>query len=204
MNPMQLLTASKSLMDIKEATGRYRMTEGLLPKFNSTTRAAPSASTTRAEPSKQAPGLGIENPLRTKVEAKSKMPSVKPALIGTRRFFLRNGNSALSFCVKASVSVTGALKKINPVSYWVRRKRQVTPENATLNKTAVQGELSLDKVKVVRNDLSDTDLEIVPVTNLEKSDAPQPVPVLINGCEPTVTSWGQLASRIFGSEQTPI
>jgi hypothetical protein len=27
----------------------------------------------------------------------------------------------------------------------------------------VQGELSLDLVKVVRNDLSDTDLEIVPV-----------------------------------------
>ncbi|MBI3849051.1 MAG: hypothetical protein HY298_01990 [Verrucomicrobia bacterium] len=204
MNPMQLLTASKSLMDIKEATGRYRMTEGLLPKFNSNARTIPPASTRKTEPITPSPVSQIQAPPMTKWEAKPKILPVKSLLIGTREIFLKSGISILAVCGKASASVTSALKKINPLSYWGRRRCQGKPENARLIKAAVQGELSLDKVKVVRNDLSDTDLEIIPVHNREKPDAPQQVPMQVSGREPMAKSWGRLASRIFGSEQTPI
>ena len=42
---------------------------------------------------------------------------------------------------------------------YVKPARPAAPRSA---KPAVQTELSLDKVRVVRNDLSETDLEIVP------------------------------------------
>lgn len=52
----------------------------------------------------------------------------------------------------------------------------------------VQGELSLDGVKVVRNDLSDADLEIVPAKPARRADlAPLP----------EVNAWQRLTTRIF-------
>jgi hypothetical protein len=40
----------------------------------------------------------------------------------------------------------------------------------------VQGELSLDKIKVVRNDLSETDLEVVPLRLRPKNTLAEAVP----------------------------
>jgi hypothetical protein len=55
------------------------------------------------------------------------------------------------------------------------------------NKPPVQGELSLDEVKVIRNDLADADLEVVPS---RKSDSEPAAPA---------RSWAKLAERIAGS-----
>jgi hypothetical protein len=45
----------------------------------------------------------------------------------------------------------------------MKRKPKVEkPAIPEFSKPAVQGELSLDRVKVMRNDLSDADLEVVP------------------------------------------
>ncbi len=43
-----------------------------------------------------------------------------------------------------------------------RTRKPVQMTMACAPKPPVQGELSLDKIKVVRNDLSDADLEVVP------------------------------------------
>src|SRR6185312_12504505 len=54
------------------------------------------------------------------------------------------------------------MKKLNPLKYLPTPKptaRHVL--RAKVARTPVQAELSLEKVKVVRNDLSDTDLEIM-------------------------------------------
>jgi hypothetical protein len=59
----------------------------------------------------------------------------------------------------------------------------------------VQGELSLERVKVVRNDLSDADLEVVRV----RASAP----AATAGVEQTVNgqnAWGRLATRVFGTD----
>jgi hypothetical protein len=67
--------------------------------------------------------------------------------------------------------------------------------------TPIQTELSLDKVKVVRNDLSDADLEVVPVTTakgLLGNSPPAQVTALrgrMNG------SWNRLTARLF---QVPV
>jgi hypothetical protein len=52
----------------------------------------------------------------------------------------------------------------------------------------IQSELSLDEVKVVRNDLSDADLEVVPAKPARRADA---VPL------PEANAWSRLTTRIF-------
>lgn len=44
---------------------------------------------------------------------------------------------------------------------WVKKLNPFATQGAPVPRAAVQGELSLDNVKPVRNDLSDTDLELV-------------------------------------------
>jgi hypothetical protein len=56
---------------------------------------------------------------------------------------------------KAALSKAGSMMKRKP-----KVEKPAIPE---FSKPAVQGELSLDRVKVMRNDLSDADLEVVPV-----------------------------------------
>jgi hypothetical protein len=57
-----------------------------------------------------------------------------------------------------------------------------------LAKRLVQSELSLDRVRVVRNDLSDSDVEIVPV----KPAAPVPEPE-------AEKTWEKVTGRLFGA-----
>lgn len=59
---------------------------------------------------------------------------------------------------------------------------------------AVQTELSLDAVKVIRNDLSDADIEVVPVKSQTVSPAEPPV------LPPSRRSWNSLTERLVGAE----
>jgi hypothetical protein len=53
---------------------------------------------------------------------------------------------------------------------WGRAKK-ANPARVLAGRPLVQGELSLDKVKVVRNDLSETDFEIVPLGRAQREAA---------------------------------
>lgn len=65
-----------------------------------------------------------------------------------------------------------SLAKLNPRKLIPRLKPAVTPIVAKASATTpVQAELSLEKVRVMRNDLSDADLEIVP---MQVATAPTP------------------------------
>jgi hypothetical protein len=55
---------------------------------------------------------------------------------------------------------------------------------------AVQAELSLDAVKVLRNDLSDVDIEVVPLKSRPADDAAMPER------EPAKKMWGLLGARL--------
>ena len=59
---------------------------------------------------------------------------------------------------KAS-SATAWARKLNPISLW----RGLPPAAAVTAPQPVQSELLLDAVKVVHNDLSDADVEVVPI-----------------------------------------
>jgi len=56
----------------------------------------------------------------------------------------------------------------------------------------------LDNVQVVRNDLSDADLEVVPVAPA----GVKPDLAAAGQCETAGKTWGRLTARIFGANQT--
>jgi len=91
----------------------------------------------------------------------------------------------LSNAPSSAVSWVG---KLNPVSLW-----RGSPEPDA--QPSVQAELSLDGVKVVHNDLSDVDVEVVPVKSRTAQEVP--VPVLA----PATKSWEVLGERLFKMEE---
>jgi hypothetical protein len=91
----------------------------------------------------------------------------------------------LSSTPSSAVSWVG---KLNPASLW-----RGLPEPAA--QPSVQAELSLDGVKVVHNDLSDADVEVVPVKSRTAQEIS--VPVL----SPAKKSWEVLGERLFKMEE---
>jgi hypothetical protein len=78
------------------------------------------------------------------------------------------------------------VSKLNPISIFC-----AVPPFADKNVTPVQVELSLEKVKVVHNDLSDADVEIVPMKSRPaRGPAPADLP-------PAKKSWEALGERIM-------
>ncbi len=184
---MQLLAASKSLMGARSAPGRYRMAAGnLLPKFNAVEPTTSPASVAKIDLVNLPPKPRIENRETTQSARESKYAFIKRVVNRARLSFFETGSPFVNAPSEVGAAVTGKPGKIKPV------------------KLAVQGELSLDKVKVVRNDLSDTDLEVVPVTKMAPPDLVGPSPASANQSASTETSWGRLTTRIFGARQTPV
>ena len=79
---------------------------------------------------------------------------------------------------KPSMPKLPSMAKLNPAKWIPKRKAQAVAVVASPQSGPVQAELSLEKVRVVRNDLSDADLEIVPMKPVTPKPArrekPQP------------------------------
>jgi hypothetical protein len=84
------------------------------------------------------------------------------------------------------VRATSWASKLNPISIW-RGSAPAVPSAPC----PVQSELSLDSVKVVHNDLSDADVEVVPIKS--RTADKTAVPTL----PPPEKSWEFLAERMF-------
>ncbi len=85
----------------------------------------------------------------------------------------------------ASKSLASWTNKLNPASFWggpTPAEPKVLP--------AVQAELSLDTVTVVHNDLSDADVEVVPIKS-------RPAPPEIAASSPSKKSWEILSERLL-------
>jgi hypothetical protein len=141
MSLAKLLSAGKSLVGgSRDDSSRYRMgNPGLLPKFGSGNKVLQEESGMR-------PGALAEGESTKRFESNqdktSGEPNPKPerATQTQHQSWLRR--------------ITAGLSRIR-----VKPKQKDIPRFA---KNPVQAELSLDRVRVVRNDLSDSDLEIVP------------------------------------------
>ena len=96
------------------------------------------------------------------------------------------------------------VKKVNPLLYLTGHGAKHSSAKLRTPREPVQTELSLENLKVVRNDLSDTDLEVVPAKSLAKSSqsevsATKPTLQTPRGTEETTLS--RLTSRFFGQGQ---
>ena len=81
---------------------------------------------------------------------------------------------------------TSWASRLNPISIWRESHAAAQPARAT-----VQSELSLDSVKVVHNDLSDADVEVVPMKSRTRDAAGIP------DLPPPSKPWEYLAERMF-------
>ena len=99
---------------------------------------------------------------------------------------------------KTEVAASENAPKVSyPQGRWTLFKNPFHPKViSTTEKAPVQGELSLESVKPMRNDLHDSDLEIVAGTApVKPADAP------VATGEAASVSWGRIASRIFGAKE---
>ena len=83
----------------------------------------------------------------------------------------------------AAARKTTWISKLNPVSIF-----RAAPSAAN-DATPVQVELSLEKVKVVHNDLSDADVEVVPMKSRPVRES--------SASQPAKKSWAELGERIM-------
>lgn len=80
--------------------------------------------------------------------------------------------------------------KFNPISIW-RGSPSSAPQK---DQRPLQAELSLDRVKVVHNDLSDVDVEVVPIKSRPALEKVEPALASAHGED----SWSRLSAKIFG------
>jgi hypothetical protein len=165
MNLAKLLVAGKSIVNGREEISYRANKHVYLPKFGLAQN--PFKSPDEAEPA-EPEAETIAAPIKkavTPVAAKTqKLPTLAP---GPAR-------------------ATTWASKLNPISMW-RGSAPAAPSAPC----PVQSELSLDSVKVVHNDLSDADVEVVPIKS--RTADKTAVPVL----PPPEKSWEFLAERMF-------
>lgn len=94
------------------------------------------------------------------------------------------------------------LKKLNPLVWFDDRKpAEPKPAAPGFHKKPVQGELSLDNIKVMRNDLSDADVEVVQKQTLPMQDIPLPggsaAAMAIPELPPAASAWEFLGERLL-------
>jgi hypothetical protein len=191
MSLMQLLTNGKTLVDLKHSTSRYQMPgKNFLPKFGPTKnpfsnppRSQPAAVVVPPAPKPSLPAAKIPP---AKLKETQRLPALPAKMKETKRLpFVAARKSAQSpvtepaWWEKFLDWAGGVMAKANPAAWWASRKSPVKSAIPRFDKPVVQGELSLENIKVVRNDLSDADMEVVPAktftgdTNFKPALQPQ-------------------------------
>jgi len=231
MSLLRLLAAGRSLVGMKDITARYRMrTAALLPKFGSPKN--PFAAPAKTEP-KPRPGIApAAVPAQTKPEpvkmetvplfdGKPKTPPAPAApktpvapvkakeplreTIQPARPELKSMPARPATAARKPAAFGGWVTRINPLPLLRLLKpganKSPKPRPA---RAAVQGELSLEKVKVVRNDLNDADVELLPARPTVTVSASSAISPVMTKTEPKTgsTTWNRLTSRLLGAGQS--
>jgi hypothetical protein len=168
MNLGKLLVAGKSIIGGRGEIA-YRISDrGYLPKFISPKN--PFAPAIKEEPAPKADEVPVKPGLASDGAKTQKLPAFPAARIQKKSW----------------------VSKFNPISVW-RGSRTPAPQKA---QRPMQAELSLDRVKVVHNDLTDAEVEIVPIKSRTMPEPETPVvPPAHNG-----DSWSRLSAKIFGAK----
>jgi hypothetical protein len=159
----KLLTTGKSLVGLRDCNSRYQLRKGALPKFGSAqnpfisrVRREPPVTIVEREP--QLPKLTAAEVAAANLKKTQALPVMdEPAVAKIQK-------PQPAELTKVPGTLAGWLKKMNPMLWWANRKpAQPKPLIPRFSQThgPVQGELSLDNIKVLRNDLSETDMEVV-------------------------------------------
>ncbi|HWH71476.1 MAG TPA: hypothetical protein VNT26_19020 [Candidatus Sulfotelmatobacter sp.] len=217
MRLLRLLTAGRSLVGLQDSAGRYHATDQrLLPKFGSAKN--PFRATTLPEPTSaagvRAAGDNVPAWRTPAVEPLTPAPAVPaPARGGFGEPAYPSQSQAPQPPVPSSASKPAnrpwfgqcASKLAALLAPAPKPAKPAKPAKAAvprLAKSPVQGELSLDAIKVVRNDLSDSDLEVIPAQTPVPQASPAPAPVPVESAETVGATWSRVSTRLFGAGKT--
>lgn len=184
MSLMQFLTVNRTFKGVNDGDSPYRVSEDVyLPKFNTEAEALPVAK----------PLARVTRPADADLFAAPAPIAVEPVL--TREVLPpvapKPAEPMSRPVVEAPVQPAAPVAKARTFSWRSQGKRP---------KAVVQGELSLDKVKVMRNDLADADLELVTVGPARNGQ----LGLAFGGqvaapAAPTRFPWGRFVGRWFMS-----
>jgi hypothetical protein len=199
MNLGKLLAAGKSIMNGRADISYRSNKQVYLPKFGPAKN--PFKNETAAETAGGSPSQA--SPAETTKPAVA-LNSIAASPVGPRPVRAANeeadalaaGDTASTIAQKLPAlpamreKKAGWTGKLNPISIF--RGAPVKPEAKAEGEPTVQAELSLDSVRVLHNDLSDVDVEVVPMKS--RTGAPQ--------AAPAKRSLEILGKRLFGVEPT--
>jgi hypothetical protein len=209
MSLLRLLTTGKSLVGVKVTESRYRLTsQRLLPQFGSARNPFSSRGNSAPVPteahSPEDPGANCASEERRGIPSScGKSAAGFPSAVQDRVV----STSASGQCrkealrLRAVALLTGWRAKVSRLLGRPRGKtaRPAIPRFTKQPVQPVQSELSLDKIKVVRNDLSDADLEVVTARQPAAPAIPAPGPRSEEGTGVAQSTWGRVTTRIFGA-----
>ena len=186
----RLLAAGKSLIGAHDGAGRYRVNKHIaLPKFISPRN--PFASTGKTEcPSAHAEPSTMAD-VKLAVAPAAKAHAAAP---GTTR-------SRIARTTRVSGWWSEWVRKLNQLPRLKRKPGSVKSLIPRPAKAPIQSEFSLDKVQVVRNDLSDTDFEVVSAKTMIAVSRGTSALTAQPKLEPAGNTWNRVVSRIFGAGQ---
>ncbi len=190
MSLVKLLSAGKSLVGGQQVQSRYRMNKQMrLPKFISPRN--PFATEIKMEAARSLPVEPEQNgsaPKEVAIRKATKEESKRVALVARLALGMRRAGEWLG--------------KTNPFSRFTKSAGAERSTIPCFTKPPIQSELCLDKVQVVRNDLSDADLEVVAVVAPVAPHGVKSALATACHCETAGNAWGRLTTRMFGSTQT--
>jgi hypothetical protein len=161
MSLLRLLTNGKTLVGLKKPEHRYHLPgETALPKFGG--KKNPFRATVFPDKAETAETDGSAAvPKAVAVEATAPIEPTPPCPQGAAPGFIPSTLKAEAAApVQAREPAVVRTSPFKALLLWGRAKK-ANPALALAGRPLVQGELSLDRVKVVRNDLSESDFEIV-------------------------------------------
>ena len=209
MSLLRLLTTGKSLVGLKDTDSRYRLTsQRLLPQFgrarNPFTSGENSASAQAEVRSAEDPGANGVSEARLGIQSSCGKPAVglPSAFNGRAVPTSANGQGLMAALRPRVVSLLSGWRAKVGGLFGRPRGKTAKPAIPQFTKQAVQGELSLDKIKVVRNDLSDADLEVVPAKQPVAPASAAPGARTEEGARFGQGSWRRVTTRMFGAGKT--
>jgi len=190
MRLVRLLTAGKSLVGLENSQSRYQMSDPrAMPKFGSERnpfRASAKPSAARAESEQQE--TAVVPPASSNLDEASQAaassswknlnaPGENALCAETESATTSTAQTGapgveMGKAVPAKSSHTGLISRLVTKAKSLVASRRTSPPriqtNSRAGKAHVQVELSLDMIKVMRNDLRDADLEIAPAKQKAK------------------------------------
>ena len=204
MSLIRLLTTGRSLVNIPDGDSRYRVTsQRLLPHFGA--RQNPFSCGDKAEPVQTAPCSSGDHtpkveptPARAIPASSAEQAAVPQSKLESWSALAKSKLQGLIVVARRSAAglLVGCKAKLAALSAR-RRSKAAKPAIPRFSKAPVQTELSLDQIKVLRNDLSDADLEVIP--------AKPPSASAMRAVERAAGAenvWGRVTARFLGTGKT--